>query len=309
MGNILHNPGKIAPYCEGSKMHGIGAQSQCKNRQDSAEEQSSGRIEPTYYTTDLPDHSDYINANNSWKLITENNDIIRANICKKKHINITCMNLFYESFYNKLFSIFPETKKLFKNNIHHQGNMLMQMITILLEYYYNKDILKKLTSLVEMHISFGLKSYHFYIAGDILLYSLDSVFMDYFTIEYYDAWRKLYSSMLQIIIPIIKKNESATFGEETNKLISQYSYSYDAAAADDPQDETPEKQYERYNTSDLIEDIMHPVRTKTFVFQTIKKNTSSAAAGSAASSDKSGIICEPKDIFSPNVSFIEPTII
>lgn len=300
MGNILHNPGKIAPYS--------------KNRQDLAEEQSSGCIEPTYYTTDLPDHSDYINANNSWKLITENNDIIRANICKKKHINITCMNLFYESFYNKLFSIFPETKKLFKNNIHHQGNMLVQMITILLEYYYNKDILKKLTSLVEMHISFGLKSYHFYIAGDILLYSVDSVLMDYFTIEYYDAWRKLYSSMLQIIIPIIKKNESNTI---TNKLISHYSYSYDNPdpddapddAPDDTPDDAPEKQYERYNTSDLIEDIMHPVRTKTFVFQTIKKNTSSAAAAEAASSDKSGLICEPKDIFSPNVSFIEPTII
>lgn len=270
------------------------------------------KVMPVYYTTEEPTHLDYINANNSWKLITDNNSTIQANIYEKKEINITCIHLFYETFYDKLFYVFPDIKNNFKRGVHNQGRMLVQMITILLQYLYNHDILIKLEELTIAHISFGVKTHHFYIAGDVLLHSLDTVLMEYFVDDYFNAWRKIYSSMLRIIIPIIDKNENNRI---INSITNHYEYHYNPKSKPKKKvfpdfKDIPESELEKRDVNDtdnLTTSIVSHNVPNTFVYQTVKRNQ--MPPSNKKSSKSSKFLCNPKDIFSPNVSFIEPVII
>ena len=181
------------------------------------------KIVSTYYTNEQPDHIDYILANESWNLIINDDETIKSNICNKKNVNITCIHLFYESFYDKLSLVYPEANSIFKNGVHDQSKMLIHMISSVLELFYNPEVLKKLKDVISSHLKFGIRSFHFYLLGDVLLYSLDQVLMEYFNVKYYDAWRKIYSYFLKIVIPIIKKNED---DYQINDIVYNYTYHY-----------------------------------------------------------------------------------
>jgi len=208
--------------------------------------------------------------------------------------------------------------------------MLIYMITTLLDSFYDKDIVNRIKYLIEDHIKLGIKSYYFYIAGDVLLYSLNEVLLDYFIDNYYCAWSRIFSSLLRIIIPIVKNNEEENTVKE---ILNMFSYHYDKdkyitkKEENNKEDEKrnkeecvriaplPNKKIEEDEVKDSEDSLMSNEFNvdrlsliRTYVYQTNKKNHKKYSSKKRSNSS-SKLICSPRDIFSPNTSFIEPTII
>lgn len=178
---------------------------------------------PYYFIDENITHFDYIKANDSWRLIVENKGKKYEEICKNnkkknnKSKNICdiddCVVLFYKIFYKKLFILLPEVQHMFHNDIEKQGRMLVNMITMILESFYNKEMINIIKELTVRHMKYGVKSYHYYIMGEVLFNSLNEILDVEFTDDCYHSWKKIYSSMLKIILPIIKIKEN-------NKIIN-----------------------------------------------------------------------------------------
>jgi hemoglobin-like flavoprotein len=163
---------------------------------------------PSYYSELTVNHKDYIQANISWKSIVEGTCKHYIHLKRSKKITEnTCITWFYKILYHRLFHILPEVESMFKRDIHKQGKMMVTMITDMLESYYNPKILDVMRDLTISHIKYGVHSYHFIIMGDALFYALDRVLGDDFTNDCANAWKKIYSSILRVIIPIYNQKE------------------------------------------------------------------------------------------------------
>jgi nitric oxide dioxygenase len=161
---------------------------------------------PPYYTELQLTNIDYIHANSAWKLIIDNKC---KNHLKKneKNPNLKCVVWFYEVFYEKLFELFPEIKPLFKHSVDKQGKMLTSMISLLLNSFYDKSLIKTIKEMLIRHMGYGIKLYNFYIGGEILIYTLRTILNDEFTEKCNLAWCKVYSEFLRIAISVMKENE------------------------------------------------------------------------------------------------------
>jgi len=166
-------------------------------------------VSSSYYTEKPITPQDYIRANESWRLIVDNKGQKFLTIRKKQgnKYNNYCVVWFYEILYDYLFYLLPDVKVLFPHDIDKQGRMLVSMINLILESFYNHSLINKIKDLTIRHINYGVKLYHFYIMGEVLLYTLNEVLGEEFTEECFVAWKKIYSSMLRIIIPIYHNKE------------------------------------------------------------------------------------------------------
>jgi hemoglobin-like flavoprotein len=163
-------------------------------------------VYPTYYIDEPVTQVDLRIACQSWALIVE--DRGDEYLAHKDVINTCCITWFYMTFYNRFFELAPETKKLFKREIDHQGKMIVSVITFSLNSFYDAESLaEKMRKLAVVHASYGVISSQYGAMGDALLWSLGKVLGPQFDKNTMLAWTKIYSSMLKIILPVAIEEE------------------------------------------------------------------------------------------------------
>ncbi len=100
---------------------------------------------------------------------------------------------FTTTFYGHLFEQDPSLRKLFKTDIHEQGQVLLRMLGIAVGGLdHPDDLLPTLHDLGLHHAGYGVKPEHYVLFGAVLLRTLKEFLGEDFTPEVEQAWTAFY---------------------------------------------------------------------------------------------------------------------
>jgi hemoglobin-like flavoprotein len=115
---------------------------------------------------------------------------------------------FYDCFYQRLFSVYPSCRPLFKGDLQIQGRALVRMISTCLEQLTDKQTLAaSLQKLAKGHAAKGVVSNEYFLVGEVLLWTLDCCLGVQFDNASKEVWIKIYSRLLDEIIPVAVQEE------------------------------------------------------------------------------------------------------
>lgn len=160
---------------------------------------------PLYYTHDAVITPEFLDmARNSWASVTENRAPAFVALKGTDKEFGTGVEMFYTVFYERLFDIHPMCKPLFAKGIEGQGRFLVKMMALILTTVTDKKKFHaSMSELALRHCERGVKAVEFGIVGDVLFWTLERCLgANEFTPEVEDAWKKIYSSAIQIIVPL-----------------------------------------------------------------------------------------------------------
>ena len=99
-------------------------------------------------------------------------------------------------FYARLFELAPETRPLFKRDIHAQGAMLMKMLdTVVASLDRLDELLPVAGQLARRHVGYGVQARHYDTVGTALLWTLEQGLGPAFTPHVRQAWLTAYSTL------------------------------------------------------------------------------------------------------------------
>lgn len=103
-------------------------------------------------------------------------------------------------FYERLWEIAPETKRLFKaTNMKQQGEKLMEMIGIAVRALNNLEaIIPAVQALGRRHIAYGVTEADYEPVGAALLWTLEQGLGADFTPDVKAAWTQVYSILVSV---------------------------------------------------------------------------------------------------------------
>jgi hemoglobin-like flavoprotein len=105
-----------------------------------------------------------------------------------------------ELFYNRLFTLDPSLRILFKGDITKQGQMLMSMIGAAVGGLRNLETLAPVVrQLGARHVGYGVKTEHYATVGGALLWTLEQGLGEKFTPEVRDAWASAYDLLSEVM--------------------------------------------------------------------------------------------------------------
>lgn len=97
-------------------------------------------------------------------------------------------------FYGQLFTIAPQVKPLFPEDMTEQKKKLMMMITVAVRGLNNVEALvPALHKLGAGHVAYGVKDEHYPIVGAALLWTLEKGLGEAWTDEVKEAWVAVYT--------------------------------------------------------------------------------------------------------------------
>lgn len=124
----------------------------------------------------------------------------------------SCISWFYTTYYDRLLDIHPSCRPLFTSGLVSQGKFLVKFVSTILSQLGDKETFK--TSMQELairHCQRGVKGVEYGIVGDVLFYALQTILgPEVYNAELEMVWRKIYSSMLTTIIPLVIQYERNT---------------------------------------------------------------------------------------------------
>ncbi len=113
-------------------------------------------------------------------------------------------------FYDRLFSIAPEVKPLFKGDIAEQSRKLMDTLALAVGMLRDMPTLViTLEGLARRHVGYGVKDEHYDKVGEALLWTLEKGLGDAFTAQVRDAWTALYVAVAKIMRDSAKGKSAA----------------------------------------------------------------------------------------------------
>ncbi len=97
-------------------------------------------------------------------------------------------------FYGRLFEQHPELRPLFTNDLSEQGVKLMATLRLVVAGLNQpQTIVPAIKQLGQRHAGYGVQDNHYYLVGEVLLWSLGQTLGDVFTPEVAAAWTEAYS--------------------------------------------------------------------------------------------------------------------
>ncbi len=115
-----------------------------------------------------------------------------------------------ELFYNKLFELNPEYKKLFSGDMQEQGRKLMSMINMAATSLDNLEVMiPALKNLGARHIDYGVVEEDYAVAAEALLWTLEKGLGDEFTPEVKLAWVEVYTVLYGIMMEGVQEAKEA----------------------------------------------------------------------------------------------------
>lgn len=104
-------------------------------------------------------------------------------------------------FYERLFTIYPETRSLFKSNMSDQGYKFVQMLSLVINGLERHD---KFTPIIaenaRKHLAYGVQRGDYRKAGDALLWAIEQVLGPEYTPEVREAWQAAYNLIAEVAI-------------------------------------------------------------------------------------------------------------
>jgi len=101
-------------------------------------------------------------------------------------------------FYGRLFEIAPDTRPLFKRDIHVQGTMLMQTLDIVVGSLGRlESVLPVAGQLARRHVGYGVQPAHYDQVGTALLWTLEQALGADFTPALRQAWATAYGTLAE----------------------------------------------------------------------------------------------------------------
>jgi len=96
-------------------------------------------------------------------------------------------------FYDRLFTIAPDTRALFKNDIEEQSRKLMDALALAIGSLRDTPALVgMIQALAQRHVRYGVRDEHYDKVGEALLWTLEKAFGAAFTPDVRNAWATLY---------------------------------------------------------------------------------------------------------------------
>lgn len=97
-------------------------------------------------------------------------------------------------FYDRLFTLAPDTRKLFTGNMDEQGRKLFQTLAIVVDALHDiSGVLPVCGALAVRHVQYGVQEKHYDIVGIALIDTLEHGLGDGFDEEVRVAWRQAYN--------------------------------------------------------------------------------------------------------------------
>ena len=104
-------------------------------------------------------------------------------------------------FYDRLFTIAPQVKQMFKGDMAEQGKKLMMTLTVVVNRLTNLEaVLPAASTLARRHISYGVKPSHYTSVGEALLWTLEKGLGDAWNADTAAAWAAAYGTLSGFMI-------------------------------------------------------------------------------------------------------------
>jgi hemoglobin-like flavoprotein len=105
-----------------------------------------------------------------------------------------------ELFYDRLFTLDPSLRPLFKGDMVHQGRMLMAMLNSAVNGLTNLDAMVPVVrQLGARHARYGVRTEHYATVGSALLWTLEQGLGEKFTPEVREAWTVAYELLAGVM--------------------------------------------------------------------------------------------------------------
>jgi hemoglobin-like flavoprotein len=99
-------------------------------------------------------------------------------------------------FYDRLFTLDPSSRALFKDDMAEQGRKLMSLIgTAVANLHQLETIVPTVQDLGRRHAGYGVAPSHYQTVGAALVWTLGQALGDDFTAETRDAWVECYTTL------------------------------------------------------------------------------------------------------------------
>ena len=103
-------------------------------------------------------------------------------------------------FYQRLFTLDPSLKTLFRGDMKQQGQMLMQTIGLAVRNLHQPAaIIKSVEQMGQRHVGYGVTEAHYDTVGEALLWTLGQGLGDAFTPAVRDAWAATYTMLADVM--------------------------------------------------------------------------------------------------------------
>lgn len=123
--------------------------------------------------------------------------LVQSSFAKVAPIADTAAALFYD----RLFTIAPPVKQMFKGDMAEQGRKLMATLAVVVNGLRNLEaILPAASALARRHVSYGVKPSHYASVGEALLWTLEKGLGDAWTAEMASAWTAAYKTVSGFMI-------------------------------------------------------------------------------------------------------------
>src|SRR5437764_1152611 len=123
--------------------------------------------------------------------------LVQSSFAKVAPIADTAAALFYD----RLFTIAPPVKQMFKGDMAEQGRKLMATLAVVVNGLGNLDaILPAASALARRHISYGVKPSHYASVGEALLWTLEKGLGETWTADTAVAWTAAYGTLSGFMI-------------------------------------------------------------------------------------------------------------
>lgn len=193
-------------------MGGAPSTSQQPNIIGRSDEEIIKVVLPLYYNKEPIQPNEREAAVAAWRMIMNNTSAHFKNLKKaggSDYPHQTCMELFYYTFYTRLFDVHPIAKTLFHRSINKQGTFFVRFISMAISQLDDQEKwTKSFTNLTEIHNKMGVKAIEYGVAGDVLLHGIQVCVGPLVYNELvHNGWTKIYSKMLDSIVPLALKFE------------------------------------------------------------------------------------------------------
>ena len=124
-------------------------------------------------------------------------------------------------FYDRLFSIAPDVRPLFPDDLSQQKKKLIQMLTTAVTNLHQVEtIISAVQNLGRRHVGYGVTSKHYEPVGAALLWTLDQGLGSAFTPQVKEAWTATYTTIAEVMKRAAAEVPART---ETKGLLTQMS--------------------------------------------------------------------------------------
>jgi hemoglobin-like flavoprotein len=104
-------------------------------------------------------------------------------------------------FYGRLFETAPETRTLFRGDMHVQGQKLMTALaTVVSSLGQFEAIIPTVNDLAKRHVAYGVQPGHYALVGAALLWTLEQGLAAEFTPPLRAAWTAAYAALSETMI-------------------------------------------------------------------------------------------------------------